>query len=92
MKGQEYIDELAGVVALPDHMPGSLMDFARRIRVYIGVESQKVAPDNGLIALLADAARLGWEQIAWMDAPLNVVERADTAPNRHKPSASQITS
>ena len=63
MKGREYINELADVVTLPDHMSISLIDFARRIRVYIDIESNKVAPDNALIALLADAARLVWEQI-----------------------------
>lgn len=61
----EYIEELSGTVALPDHMQCSLMAFARRIKVYIDLELQKPLPDTGLIALLADAARLGWEQIEW---------------------------
>lgn len=63
MRGQEYIDELAGVVALPDRMIGTLMQFANRIKFYIDKELKKIEPDNGLIALLADAARVGWEQI-----------------------------
>jgi hypothetical protein len=73
MEGQKYIDELAGVVALPDRMDCSLLDFARRIRVQIESEQSKINPDNALIGLLADAARLGWEQIKWANMP-----RADT--------------
>ena len=81
MRGKEYIDELSGVVALPDHMPGSLMEFARRIKVYIDLELQKLSPDTGLVAVLADAARLGWEQIEWAHAPLDNAERAVKSPN-----------
>jgi hypothetical protein len=65
MKGQEYIDELAGVVALPDRMDCSLMNFAARIKQQINVELQNISPNNALIALLCDAAKLGWEQIEW---------------------------
>ncbi len=43
LRGQEYIDELAGVVVLPGLMDCSLMDFAARIKQ--------------LIALLCDAAK-----------------------------------
>ena len=67
MKGQRYLDELAAVVALPCLMNCSLIDFARRIRVQIESELAKINPDNSLIALLADAARLGWEQIEQAD-------------------------
>jgi hypothetical protein len=80
MKGQSYLDELAGVVALPCLMDCSLVDFARRIRVHIESELSKVSPDNSLIALLADAARLGWEQIEWADAPLDIKERLLNVP------------
>jgi len=75
MQGQPYIDELAGVVALPCTMDCSLINFGRRIRVHIESELSKVNPDNSLIALLADAARLGWEQIEWAHAPLEIKER-----------------
>ena len=74
-KGQEYIDELSGVVALPDYMPCSLMEFANRIKISIQSELEKPLPDNALIALLCDAARLGWEQIKWANAPLDIAER-----------------
>jgi hypothetical protein len=73
MEGQKYIDELAGVVALPCLMECSLIDFAHRIRIQIENELEKISPDNALIALLSDAARLGWEQIKWANMP-----RADT--------------
>jgi hypothetical protein len=76
MKGQSYIDELSGVVALPDLMDCSLIDFARRIRVQIKSELSKIDPDNALIALLADAARLGWEQIEWADKPVCGYEKS----------------
>ena len=56
-----YVEELSGIVALPDVMNGSLLTFARRIRVTIEREQAKLNPDNALIALLCDAARLGWE-------------------------------
>jgi hypothetical protein len=56
-------------------MSGSLINFAHRIRQCIETESQKISPDNKLIALLADAARLGWEQIDWMKVPVKDKER-----------------
>jgi len=58
-----YEQILVGKVALPDRMQCSLADFAHRIAVTIDREQQKPLPDNALIALLCDAARLGWEQI-----------------------------
>lgn len=63
MRENEYIKELAGVVALPDRMSCSLLNFAIRIKIQIENELDKFDPDNSLIAVLADAARLGWEQI-----------------------------
>lgn len=80
MKGQGYIDELAGVVALPCRMDCSLVDFAHRIRVHIESELSNISHDNSLIALLADAARLGWEQIEWANAPLNTKDRLLNMP------------
>lgn len=58
-----YEQILAGKVALPDRMQCSLNDFALRISITIDRELEKPFPDNALIALLCDAARLGWEQI-----------------------------
>ncbi len=72
MKGQEYIDELAGITALPDYMQGSLMEFANRIKFYIELELKELQPNDGLIALLCDAGRLGWEQIEWAHKPIFV--------------------
>ena len=66
-----YRDALAGLVALPDPMTCSLADFGRRLAYYLREEQEKPLPDNGLIALLCDAARLGDElrasgvQIVW---------------------------
>lgn len=60
----KYIEILSGIVALPDWMDCSLTDFARRIRVSIEQEQAKLNPDNALISVLCDAARLGWEHIA----------------------------
>lgn len=58
-----YLEELRGVVALPQLMECSLADFARRLRLAIEEEQRKPNPDNRLIALLCDAARCGWELI-----------------------------
>jgi len=71
MRGQEYIDALAGTVALPDHMDCSLIQFARRLKVYIDREMRKISPDMALVALLCDSARLGWEQIDWAYKEIN---------------------
>jgi len=60
---ESYESILAGRVALPGRMECSLAEFARRITVTIDREMEKPLPDNALIALLCDAARLGWEQI-----------------------------
>ena len=57
----EYERILLGVVALPDYMNCSLLEYAQRIRLAIEGELEKTNPDNFLIALLCDAARCGWE-------------------------------
>jgi hypothetical protein len=59
---ESYADILSGVVAL-GYMNRSLADFARSIRVHIEKELKKPNPDTALIALLCDAARVGWELI-----------------------------
>lgn len=58
-----YEQILAGKVALPDRMQCSLSEFTHRIMVAIDTELQKPLPDNALIALLCDAARLGCEYL-----------------------------
>jgi hypothetical protein len=69
MKGiTDYISELAGVVALPQAMSGTLMGFARRVRVLLEEEQRKPNPDNALIGLLCDAGRLGYEFLEHMGA------------------------
>lgn len=63
MANDEYIEELNGVVALPDHLQGTLLRFARGLRVSLLAEQAKPNPNNALISLLCDAARVGWENI-----------------------------
>lgn len=53
----------------PKHLPevgGRRLDcsnsfFEQRCRVYLSQEQEKVAPDNGLIAILCDSVRLARE-------------------------------
>jgi len=59
-----YIEILQGVVALPCLMDDNLANFAHRIKVTIEEEQLKPLPDNALIALLCDAARVGYELVA----------------------------
>lgn len=61
-KIKPYDELLAGVVAL-GYMDRSLMDFGRALRVKVEEETRKANPDTSLIALLCDAARVGWELI-----------------------------
>ena len=58
----EYNEILSGVVAL-GYMERSLVDFAVALKVCLDVELHKTNPDNHLIAVLEDAARVGWELI-----------------------------
>lgn len=58
-----YEEILAGRVALPDRMQCSLNVFARRLAAEIDRELSKASPDNALVSVLCDAARLGWEHI-----------------------------
>jgi hypothetical protein len=65
-----YQEILAGRVALPDAMDCSLNTFARRLAEAIDREQAKAFPDTALIALLCDAARLGWNYIELATAPI----------------------
>lgn len=56
-----YCEELAGLVVLPDNMGGDLNTFAHRLAIHLREEQAKPSPNNDLIALLCDAARLGDE-------------------------------
>lgn len=60
---ESYIETLKGVVALPCYMDRSLADFARATKLCLEEEQRKPSPDNHLIAVLCDAARVGWELI-----------------------------
>lgn len=64
--GVSYRGELAGLVVLPDPMACDLDTFARRLALAIREEQAKPLPDNHLIALLCDAARLGDEFLSAM--------------------------
>ncbi len=70
---ETYKEALGGMVALHP-MNRSLVDFARAIRVVLEDEQRKPMPDNAVIALLCDAARLGWEQIEWAHRTLGTNE------------------
>ncbi len=59
-----YERELKGVLT-PGFMEDSLVGFAQRIRVRVEEEQEKIAPDNALIGLLCDAARVGRELIEY---------------------------
>lgn len=61
VSSEQYCNELSGVVALPDRCKCSLMEYANRIRVAVLSEQSKINPDNSLISLLCDAARIGYE-------------------------------
>jgi len=60
-KMDRYVEELAGLVALPDILPCSLLEHATHIAACIRAEQAKPLPDNTLITTLCDAARLGYE-------------------------------
>lgn len=63
MNTDKYIEELAGVVALPCSMEGTLLGLATGIKVCIQNEQEKCMPNKALIHILCEAARLGWEHI-----------------------------
>lgn len=84
MKSNDYQNELAGFVALPNRMQYSLVEFARRIKHHLKVEQEKIAPDNSLINLLCNAAWLGWEQIEGFQASLDNLEAAISAYDNSK--------
>ena len=67
----KYLAELRGVVALPDYMNCSMVDFARSLRVLIDEESRKPCGDSHLIAVLCNAARVGWELCHEVKKPLD---------------------
>ena len=52
----------------------SLSDLKRRAKIYIAEEQNKIAPDNGLIALLCDTVRLAREQEDYMTGKLDALK------------------
>jgi len=68
-----YQEILSGVVGL-SYMDCSLNDFARRLVEAIKAEQEKPSPDNALIALLCDAARVGWEFLLRRPSALEAAE------------------
>lgn len=66
-RASSYRTALAGVVALPALMECSLADFGRRLAVTIREEQEEPLPDNALLAVLCDAARLGDELVSGME-------------------------
>lgn len=46
-------------------------EFEERCRFYIGIEQEKLSPDNGLIAVLCDGVRLAREYSAAMQSRHN---------------------
>lgn len=61
MSSKQYCEILSGIVALPSICECSLNDFAKRLRTTIKSELRNIHPDNALISLLCDAARIGYE-------------------------------
>ena len=57
-------------VVAGEWMECSIGVFMRRCELYIVDESQKLAPDNTLIALLCDAVRLARETIRLATRPI----------------------
>lgn len=57
-------DSGASACSLPQvagRMECSNKEFEEHCRFYIGVEQEKISPDNGLIAVLCDGARIARE-------------------------------
>lgn len=71
VKGYEYVDALAGFVPLPAYTKLTLMEFASQIKLLIQKEQEKINPDNEVIFILCEAAKLGWEQIEWANKKVN---------------------
>lgn len=86
-RASSYRAALAGVVALPALMDYSLAVFGQRLANFIRHEQAKPHPDNSLIALLCDAARLGDEFVIglerreWIEGPAD--EALPCGPGGH---------
>ena len=63
---KEYIKALQGVVALPCMMSGTITELAVGIRVLLEDEQKKANPDNHMIHLLCESARMGYEYLTYV--------------------------
>ena len=59
----EYEEILKGVTAKLGYADCSMVEFAMAIRTCVESEMEKVNPDQAIIAILLNAARIGWELI-----------------------------
>ena len=59
----EYNEILKPVTALLGYADCSMIDYAQAIRTCVETEMEKIDPDQALIALLINAACVGWELI-----------------------------
>ncbi len=59
----EYKEILKPVTARLGYADCSMIDYAQAIRTCVETEIEKVNPDQALIALLINAACIGWELI-----------------------------
>ena len=59
----EYKEILQPIMANITYADCSMIDYAIAIRTLIETEMGKINPDQALIALLINAAKIGWELI-----------------------------
>ena len=59
----KYEEILKHVTSQLGYADCSMLDYATAIRACIETEMEKINPDQALIALLINAARVGWELI-----------------------------
>ena len=59
----EYEKILKPVTAQLGYSDCSMIDYAQAIKTCVETEMEKINPDQALIALLINAARIGWELI-----------------------------
>jgi len=80
-------DKLMSKVVVPGYMDCSLTEYATKIIVIIEKEQKKINPDNGLLMVLYDALRCGWELNKKTEQPLKELkEKLDS--NESSPGAS----
>ena len=73
----------AGHVSVAGSLRGTIANLEHRAKLYIEEEQKKLAPDNGLIAVLCDAVRLGREYSAEMNKSLSSLEKEGRRDERN---------